>query len=47
MDDKKIMKSVSTPSLNTNGGHDPMVPRKEKHSVKDSWWRQKKAKGDC
>lgn len=43
----KLMEAMKSPSLNSKGGHDPMVPRKEKHSLKDSWWKQKKAKGDC
>lgn len=28
-----------------NGGRDPRVL--EKHSLTDSWWRQKKMKGDA
>jgi hypothetical protein len=46
--DPKMMEAMKAPSLNSKGGHDPMVPRKEKHSVKDKgFFNKKKAKGDC
>ena len=50
-DDMKMNKAASAVPSASKGsggaGHDPMVKRIEKHSVKDGWWKQKKAKGDC
>lgn len=48
-DNMKMKKPEMTgASMSTNGGHDPMVPRREKHSVKDKgFFNKKKMKGDC
>ena len=45
----KMNKGATSVSKSSSGGagKDPMVPRKEKHPLKSSFWRQKKMKGDC